>query len=252
MSLQDSSGSIWSAPTANRCQFETNQLPHSRNNRSAAAQRNGAIKEMKSKIIAFAAAAALAFGAVGPAEAQSQTVQVQFQPGTTGAAYAGRLGSGEAIRYVLNAREGQFMSVSVLTAAPFTNYILYAPDGSIMHESTQAGFAYYGQLWQSGDHAVEVFYNGDAGTFANFDVAFAISALVGAPPAPDMAGVNERACLDAVSGQTGNTVTVLRTEFSEANTLVMIGVGPQLAPWRCLVSGGIVAEVMFAGDEGAM
>ncbi len=63
---------------------------------------------------------------------------------------------------------------------------------------------------------------------------------------------DENACLSAVASQTGNTVVVLSSEFSEANTLVMVGVGPQQAPWRCLVSKGRVAEVMSMTDEGAL
>jgi hypothetical protein len=41
-------------------------------------------------------------------------------------------------------------------------------------------------------------------------------------------------------------------ETSEANNLVVVGVGPNKAPWRCLVSRGVVAEVMSMTDEGAL
>lgn len=66
--------------------------------------------------------------------------------------------------------------------------------------------------------------------------------------------VAENACVRAVKRETGNQdVSVLRSEYSEANSLVTIGVGPQRAPWRCLVSNsGKVAEVSFAGSEGAL
>lgn len=62
----------------------------------------------------------------------------------------------------------------------------------------------------------------------------------------------EQACLAAVSRESNNgDVTVLSSEFSQANTVVMIGVGEQRAPWRCLVSNaGHVEEVSFAGSEG--
>ncbi len=64
--------------------------------------------------------------------------------------------------------------------------------------------------------------------------------------------VQEQACLAAVSNEANNgEVSVLSSEFSEANTVVMIGVGADAAPWRCLVSNdGVVAEVSFAGSEG--
>ena len=43
---------------------------------------------------------------------------------------------------------------------------------------------------------------------------------------------------------------MLGTGFSQANSLVMVGVGANRAPWRCLVSNDASgAEVSFAGDE---
>jgi hypothetical protein len=63
---------------------------------------------------------------------------------------------------------------------------------------------------------------------------------------------DEQACLQAIDAQTDGAVQVLSSEFSQANTLVMVGVGPNKAPWKCLVSGGVVAETMFAGSEGAL
>ena len=64
--------------------------------------------------------------------------------------------------------------------------------------------------------------------------------------------VDEAACLDAVARETGNSVTLLSSEFSEANTLVMVGVGPNRAPWKCLSAKGVVAEIMSMTDEGAL
>ena len=70
-----------------------------------------------------------------------------------------------------------------------------------------------------------------------------------AMPTPD-----EQACLQAVNAKTNNPDVVLLTgtETSEANTAVYIGVGPQHAKWRCLVSKGRVAEVMSMTNEGKM
>ncbi len=64
---------------------------------------------------------------------------------------------------------------------------------------------------------------------------------------------DKRACLLAVKRQTNNPkVVVLSVETSEANNSVTIGVGPNRAPWRCLVKRGIVAEVMSLTDEGKL
>jgi hypothetical protein len=61
-----------------------------------------------------------------------------------------------------------------------------------------------------------------------------------------------RACLAAVVRETQERdVAVLSSEYSEANSMVMVGVGAKRAPWRCLSSNdGKVAEIMFAGDDG--
>jgi len=62
----------------------------------------------------------------------------------------------------------------------------------------------------------------------------------------------EQACLAAVANETNEgNVSVLSSAFSEADTVVMVGVGDDAAPWRCLVSDdGRVEEVYFAGTEG--
>lgn len=61
---------------------------------------------------------------------------------------------------------------------------------------------------------------------------------------------DESTCLGAVAQQTQNTVTVLSSDFSQAGTAVTIGVGPQRAPWRCLIARGVVQEITSLSDEG--
>ncbi len=70
--------------------------------------------------------------------------------------------------------------------------------------------------------------------------------------APAAGSIVERVCLEAVAKETNErNVTVLSNEFSQANSLVMVGVGAQRAPWRCLVSNnGVIAELLFAGNDG--
>lgn len=64
---------------------------------------------------------------------------------------------------------------------------------------------------------------------------------------------DKQACVRAVKKQTHNPkVVVIGAESSEANNTVTLGVGPQKAPWRCLVKRGKVADVMSQTDEGAL
>jgi hypothetical protein len=64
---------------------------------------------------------------------------------------------------------------------------------------------------------------------------------------------DEQACELAVTRQTNNPdIVTLSSEFSEANTLVIIGVGADRAKWKCLVSKGKVAEVTSLTNEGSL
>lgn len=75
----------------------------------------------------------------------------------------------------------------------------------------------------------------------------------GAKPADGGLRGDKTACLLAVKRKTNNPkVGVLSVETSEANNTVTIGVGPDRAPWRCLVKRGIVADVMSLTDEGKL
>lgn len=209
---------------------------------------------------AFGFAISVALAPAALAE-PSKTVVVQFDPGASGATLTGRLGSEQGVRYVLGARNKQFLTVSLRPDNALTYFIIYVPDGGILYESSQAGNEYYGQLYKNGDHVVEVFYKGDPGTYGNYDIVFEIGAgesggaAAPTPPKKHHGKLtkDEKACLDAVAQGTGNSeVAVLSVETSEANNLVMVGVGPQRAPWKCLVKHGVVAEIMSMTDEGAL
>ncbi len=105
---------------------------------------------------------------------QDQSLSVKFAPGSTGATYSADLGSSDAVRYVLNARNGQFLTVDLRGNSDLLNYIIYVPGGDILFESSQGGYAYTGQLYKTGDHLVEVFYNGNQGTVGSYDISFEI------------------------------------------------------------------------------
>ena len=63
----------------------------------------------------------------------------------------------------------------------------------------------------------------------------------------------DQTCLNAVAQSTGNSqVRLLSSEFSEAGTLVTVGVGPDAAPWECIAySDGTTAGIMSLTDEGS-
>lgn len=62
----------------------------------------------------------------------------------------------------------------------------------------------------------------------------------------------EQACLQRVSIETNNgDVSVIRSSFSQAGTEVIVGVGPQRAPWQCIAySDGSTTRPMSMTNEG--
>jgi hypothetical protein len=69
----------------------------------------------------------------------------------------------------------------------------------------------------------------------------------------DVPARDKSACLRAVRKTTNNPkVVVIEAISSEANNTVTVGVGPDRAPWRCLVKRGVVADVMSQTNEGRL
>ena len=61
-------------------------------------------------------------------------------------------------------------------------------------------------------------------------------------------------CLAAVAQTTGNSeVRILSSEPREANILVIVGVGPDAAPWQCITYGdGTTEGIMSLTNEGSL
>ncbi len=110
-------------------------------------------------------------GAMAGSETGS-TVRVQFDAGTTGAELTDSLLPQESRRYVLGARDGQFFYFRLAANGPGMTYVIYNPDGSVLLDEMGAEQEYRGQLWQTGDHIVQV-YNTANGA-QSYNVIFGI------------------------------------------------------------------------------
>ncbi|MCT8160646.1 hypothetical protein [Pseudoruegeria sp. SHC-113] len=102
----------------------------------------------------------------------SSTERVQFASGTSGAELTGSLLPQESRRYILGARDGQFLYFRLAANGPGMTYVIYNPDGSVLLDEMGAAQEYRGQLWQSGDHVIEV-YNTSNGA-QSYNVIFGI------------------------------------------------------------------------------
>lgn len=108
-----------------------------------------------------AMAPAAATGAGAESEGETTTIEVHFEKGTSGATYTGNLTPGSSARYVIGAKSGQDLRVHVMAQSPEISYQIFNPDSSFLLDMIGADRAYRGQLWQSGDHVVEVINRGD-------------------------------------------------------------------------------------------
>lgn len=98
--------------------------------------------------------------------------RVHFDPGASGAELTGTLPPGASHRYVLGAKDGQFLTVRVAGQGPGLSYQIFNPDRSFLLDQMSREQDYRGQLWQSGDHVVEVINRGN--DTASYTVTFGI------------------------------------------------------------------------------
>ena len=80
------------------------------------------------------------------------------------------------------------------------------------------------------------------------------AAPVLAPAGNSVEEAARQACLRAVMAETNNpTASVQSSDFSEAGTRVVVGVGPQNAPWECIAySNGSTTRPMSLTNEGSL
>lgn len=105
-------------------------------------------------------------------EPTTATERVRFDRGTTGAELTATLTPGSSVRYVLGAKNGQDLYVRVAARGPDIYYQIFNPDGSFLLDQMTSSKEYRGQLWQSGDHVIEVINRGNANT--SYNVIFGI------------------------------------------------------------------------------
>lgn len=102
-------------------------------------------------------------------EPETRTERVRFQKGSAGATLSGSLTPGSSVRYVLGAKANQFLTVHVSGAV---EYQIFNPDQSFLLDMISGSKPYNGQLWQNGDHVIEVINRGNA--TQNYKVSAAI------------------------------------------------------------------------------
>ncbi len=113
-------------------------------------------------------------GAYGHSDGEPTTAteRVRFDRGTTGAELTATLTPGSSVRYVLGAKNGQDLYVRVAANGPDIYYQVFNPDDSFLLDQMTSATEYRSQLWQSGDHVIEVINRGNRNT--SYNVIFGI------------------------------------------------------------------------------
>lgn len=93
---------------------------------------------------------------------QTTTTTVRFPPGATGTQMSEQLAPNATRRYVLNARARQYLTFQLAGADAGLSWRILNPDSTLL-DRQPASRGYLGQLWQSGNHVIEVI-NGTART----------------------------------------------------------------------------------------
>ena len=106
-------------------------------------------------------------------EPTTTTEHVRFDAGSEGTELAGRLTPGSSVRYVLRAKNRQNLYVRVAAEGADISYQIFNPDGSFLLEQITSSKEYRGELWQSGDHVIEVINRGKQTT--SYKVIFGIN-----------------------------------------------------------------------------
>lgn len=95
-------------------------------------------------------------GNTGSSAAPSVTTErIRFPSGASSTSFPAQLPPGMTVRYQLGARNGQFLNVEVSSGGGLT-YRILNPDGTALLDELPVAKTYRGQLWQKGDHIVEV------------------------------------------------------------------------------------------------
>lgn len=105
-------------------------------------------------------------------EPTTTTERVRFDRGTTGTELTDTLTPGSSVRYVLGAKNRQDLYVRVAAKGPHMYYQIFNPDKSFLLEQMTSEREYRGELWQSGDHVIEVINRGNSTT--SYNVIFGI------------------------------------------------------------------------------
>ncbi|MCT8329362.1 SH3 domain-containing protein [Albidovulum sediminis] len=98
--------------------------------------------------------------------------RVRFPRGSSGTEFTDSLDAGKSHRFVVGASNGQDLYVRIDAGGPGLSYRILNPNHTALVDEIRADMEYRGQLWQSGDHVIEVFNR--SGSTMTYDVIIGV------------------------------------------------------------------------------
>jgi hypothetical protein len=192
---------------------------------------------------------------------KTHTEQIKFAAGKSSATLSGKVTGSDTVLYKLNAKDKQFLKVSLTTDNEAADYNIYipgrAPGDEALFTSATGGRAYTGQLYKTGDHSISVFLNRNAarkGQTANFklDVSVTDKAPESPEEKPATGAVPQKVvddCLAALRKQVGDkTMTVISKKRGETSFIIDVKVEGAQKPWRCFHDGSKCTGTEYQGE----
>jgi len=209
--------------------------------------------------------AALLCGPLVCSADDTKTERIQFPKGKSHTTVTGKITGNESIVYKLNAKDGQFLNVSMETDKESADFNIYipgrGPGDEALFASAQASRSYTGQLYKTGDHSISVFLNRNAarkGVAASFKLHVSVTAKApGAAKAPAeekpaTGPVPKKVkddCLAALRKQIpGKGMKILSAKRGENSFIVDIQVDGAEKPWRCFHDGTKCTGTEYQGE----
>ena len=207
---------------------------------------------------------ALACSAARPAAAdETRTEVVKFERGKSSAVITGKITGHESVIYKLNAKDGQYLMVSLRPDNQSADFNIYIPGRNpgdeALFTSATGGREYLGQLDKTGDHSISVFLNRAAarrGEIAKFDLVVSITDQKPAgkeEEVPATGPVPQKViddCLAALRKQLGNEtgMKVISAKRGECSFIIDVKADSAEEPWRCYHDGTKCTGTEYQGE----
>lgn len=102
----------------------------------------------------------------------TRTQRVRFLPGSNETVLKSTLGGGEAVNYVVSARNGQLLSIDLDATQAAVGFNILLPDGAMLYESASSagGNRYRGELYIDGDYTIAVYSTAPRDSRSDFEL----------------------------------------------------------------------------------